>query len=208
MKYSVCLLLFVYSYSYGMLEVCSPPLFFFQYRDQRNQRSHRQHKPLNMNCHCNLIQRMKIADDKERRDAKFFIACLDGLRCCGKNIRKYKDGYAKLSDREVAFFKFCIEINDITRYKVDDKIRCAVYKQLCSLYLSTPTVNMPALRLWRTLLKKIDQPLFDEQFEQTKKLHTFINDLITEGLICRYPRSVGEWCIKLRFNFFNLTINT
>ena len=193
MKYSVCLLLFVYSYSYGMLEMFSPLVFFPVPRSAQSAFSSptqtvEYELPLQFN------QCMKIADDKERRDAKFFIACLDGFKgVAEKTLEKYKDGYAKLSDREVAFFKFCIEINDITRYKVDEN-RCAVYKQLCSLYLSTPTVNMPALRLWRTLLskKKIDQPLFDEQFEQTKKLHTFINDLITEGLICRYPRSVGE----------------
>ena len=135
----------------------------------------------------------KISDEKERHDAASFIACLDGFKSVAeKTLAMHKEGYEKLYDRESAFLKFCIEANDVTRYKVESN-RNAVYKKVCSYDLSAPEATTPALRFWDSLLtkKKIDKQLFDEQLEQIKKLHVFIGELTDEGLICQYPRTVG-----------------
>ena len=75
----------------------------------------------------------------ERHDAAVFIACLDGF----KSVQKkhwicIKTGHEKLSDREILFLKFCIEANDIVRYKVNENSN-AVYKKVCSFDLSSPS---------------------------------------------------------------------
>ncbi len=135
---------------------------------------------------------IKIVDNDERRDAAVFIACLDGFKnVAEKTLDMYKEGHEKLSDREILFLKFCIEANDIVRYKVNEHSN-AVYKKACSFDLSSPS-TMLGLEFWPKLLckKKVDPQLFDEQLAYVEKMKAFIEELIAKGLICHYPRTVG-----------------
>lgn len=136
--------------------------------------------------------RTEVADDNERRIAAAFIANLDGFKnAAEKALDMHKEGYEKLSDREILFLKYCMEANDITRYKVDAKNN-AVYKKISSFDLNAPA-TMCGLEFWGKLLSKnkIDYPLFDEQLVRTEILHAFVEELVAQGLICQYPRTVG-----------------
>ena len=189
MKYAVYFSLVVFclvhSYSFGMVEMFAH-IFYFPSRGEQPPPV----QTIEYNFPLEFNRRMKIADDKERQDAAAFITCLDGFKSVAEKTLRSSPDFEKLSDREILFLKFCIEANDITRYKVHEN-RNAVYKQVCSFDLSVPAVTK-GLEFWRKLLskKKIDEQLFEEQHAQTKKLHAFIRSLISQGLISQYPPTV------------------
>ena len=135
----------------------------------------------------------KISRNIERLHAISFIGCLNKFRIIAlKALEMHKEGYEKLSTEQNEFLTSFIKTNETIQYKVQDN-RNAVYKQVCSFNVSSPEAMTAGLDFWRALLakKKINQELFEEQLEQTKKLQGFIKELTARGLICQYPRTVG-----------------
>ncbi len=136
--------------------------------------------------------RMKITSEKERQDAATFIGYLKGFEhIAEKTLTMDRKAHKPLNDTQGDFLHHCIAANKSMQFKVDNN-RHAVYKQMSSLFSTPPKSNVRVLSFWETLLKKnkINQELFDEQFEQIKTLYAFFNILKEEGFICQSPRTV------------------
>lgn len=136
-------------------------------------------------------ERKEVSVAQERKDAAFYIRCIDILKeNTEKIIGMHKAGYQRLTDKELSWFDHYILASSINRYKVEEN-RGAVYRKLCSMRLAGPDDIDYTLGFWQKLLKKkkISKEMYDQQREQIEKLNLRFQALEEKGIIVKCLRN-------------------
>ncbi len=90
-------------------------------------------------------ERIKIVDEKERKDAEFFIGCLQVFKdTAEKTLDMHKSGHQRLTDKEISWLDHHILATSIDSFKVQEN-NCAVYRKVCSMRLAG---RMTSIMFW------------------------------------------------------------